>query len=103
MKVVATNRKAYHDYFVLETYEAGIVLQGSEVKSVRLGNVNLKDSYVTFSRDGEVFVKNMFVKSLFWFSVVVIFVSLSYILPSIFKSGTGSFAVIRDAPHSIKK
>ena len=63
MKVIATNRKAYHDFFVLDTYEAGIVLVGSEVKSIRLGNVNLKDSYVTFSRDGEVFVKNMFVKT----------------------------------------
>ena len=59
MKVVATNRKANHDYFILETYEAGIVLQGSEVKSIRLANVSLKDSYVSFSRDGEVFAKNI--------------------------------------------
>ena len=44
-KVVATNKKAYHDYFVEDTYEAGIVLVGSEVKSVRKGAVNLKDSY----------------------------------------------------------
>ena len=63
MKVIATNRKAYHDYFVLDTYEAGIVLQGSEVKSIRLGNVNLKDSFVSFSRDGEVFAKNIYVKT----------------------------------------
>lgn len=63
MKVVATNRKAHHDYYVLETYEAGVVLQGSEVKSIRLGNVNLKDSYVSFSRQGEVFAKNIYVKT----------------------------------------
>ena len=63
MKIVATNRKAYHDYFILDTYEAGIVLEGREVKSIRLGNVNLKDSYVSFSKSGEVFVKNMFIKT----------------------------------------
>ena len=63
MKIVATNRKAYHDYFILDTYEAGIVLKGSEVKSIRLGNVNLKDSYVSISRDNEVFVKNVYIKT----------------------------------------
>ena len=47
VKVVAHNKKAYHDYFVLEKYEAGIELAGTEVKSVRLGAVNLKDSYCT--------------------------------------------------------
>lgn len=45
IKIIATNKKAYHDYFIEDTYEAGIVLVGSEVKSVRLGQVNLKDSY----------------------------------------------------------
>ena len=44
-KVVATNRKARHDYHILETYEAGMVLEGSEVKSLRDGKANLKDSY----------------------------------------------------------
>ncbi len=44
-RIIAQNRKAYHDYFVDETYEAGIELFGTEVKSVRAGNVNLKDSY----------------------------------------------------------
>ena len=63
MKIVATNRKAYHDYFILDTYEAGIVLKGSEVKSIRLGNVNLKDSYVSISRSNEVFVKNVYIKT----------------------------------------
>ena len=52
-KVVATNKKAYHDYFVEETYEAGIALVGSEVKSIRQGAVNLKDSYAVV-KNGEV-------------------------------------------------
>lgn len=54
-KVVATNKKAYHDYFVEDTYEAGIVLVGSEVKSVRKGAVNLKDSYAII-KGNEVFL-----------------------------------------------
>ncbi len=58
IKVLATNRKAYHDYHILETYEAGIVLTGTEVKSVREGKVNLKDSYATI-KNGEAFVLNM--------------------------------------------
>lgn len=49
---IAHNRKAYHDYFIEETLEAGLVLVGSEIKSIRAGRVNLRDSYVTF-RDGE--------------------------------------------------
>ncbi len=57
-KVVATNRKAYHDYFIEETYEAGIVLTGTEIKSVRAARVNLKDGYVTF-RDGEAWLVNV--------------------------------------------
>ncbi len=63
MKIVATNRKAHHDYFILDTYEAGIVLKGSEVKSVRLNNVNLKDSYVSISKNNEVFLKNVYIKT----------------------------------------
>lgn len=50
----AANRKAAHDYFILERYEAGIELFGTEVKSVRMGNVNLKDSFCTI-KDGELF------------------------------------------------
>lgn len=46
MKVIATNKKAYHDYFVVEKFEAGINLMGCEVKSLRKGEVNLKDSFV---------------------------------------------------------
>lgn len=51
IKIIATNKKAYHDYFIEDTYEAGIVLVGSEVKSVRMGQVNLKDSYCTVRND----------------------------------------------------
>ncbi|ACM59595.1 SsrA-binding protein [Caldicellulosiruptor bescii] len=58
IKVIATNRKAYHDYFIEETIEAGIELKGTEVKSVRLGHVNLKDSFARVE-NGEVFLYNM--------------------------------------------
>ena len=58
VKVVAQNKKAYHDYYVLEKYEAGIELSGTEVKSVRLSNVNLKDAYCTV-KDGEIFARGM--------------------------------------------
>jgi SsrA-binding protein len=51
-RLISTNRKAYHDYFVDETLEAGLVLVGSEIKSIRAGQVNLRDSYVTL-RNGE--------------------------------------------------
>jgi SsrA-binding protein len=54
-KVVATNRKAYHDYFIEEKFEAGIVLKGTEVKSLRDRRVNLQDSYADV-KDGEVFL-----------------------------------------------
>lgn len=53
-KYIAQNRKAYHDYFVEETYEAGIALFGTEIKSIRAGQVNLKDSYCSI-KDGEIF------------------------------------------------
>ena len=56
-KIIAVNRKARHDYFVEETYECGISLVGTEVKSLRAGAVNLKDSYCSI-KDGEIFVKN---------------------------------------------
>jgi len=54
-KVIATNRKAFHDYFVLQKLEAGIALTGTEVKSLREGRVNLKDSYIDFDH-GEAFL-----------------------------------------------
>lgn len=58
IKTVATNRKARHEYFIEDTYEAGIALTGTEVKSVRQGRVNIKDSYATVDR-GEVYINNM--------------------------------------------
>jgi SsrA-binding protein len=51
LKIVATNKKAYHDYHILDTYEAGIVLTGSEIKSVRAGQVSLRDGYATIQDD----------------------------------------------------
>ena len=57
-KTIATNKKAYHEYFVLETYEAGITLTGTEVKSIRAGGVNLKDSWCTVD-NGELIIKQM--------------------------------------------
>ena len=57
-KIIAQNKKAWHEYFVDEKYEAGIALYGTEVKSIRGGAVNLKDSYCDI-KDGEIFVKGM--------------------------------------------
>lgn len=57
-KTIAQNKKAHHDYFVLESYEAGIELCGTEVKSLRAGRVNLKDSWCSIV-DGEIFVNGM--------------------------------------------
>jgi SsrA-binding protein len=61
MKIIANNKKAFFDYFIEETYEAGIVLAGSEVKSVRLGGVSFLDSYVSIKND-EAFIVNMNIK-----------------------------------------
>ena len=58
IKPVSQNRKARHDYFIEQTYEAGIVLTGTEVKSVRQGKVNLRDSYA-YIKDSEVFISGM--------------------------------------------
>lgn len=60
MKTIAQNKKARHDYFVEETYEAGIELCGTEVKSLRAGRVNLKDSWCSIV-DGEIFVNGMYI------------------------------------------
>ena len=57
-KTIAQNRKAYHDYFVLETYEAGIELFGTEIKSIRAGRLNLKDSFCSVD-DGEMYAIGM--------------------------------------------
>ena len=58
MKIITTNKSASFEYFIEEKYEAGIVLEGGEIKSLRLGNVNMNDSFC-FLRNGEVSVKNM--------------------------------------------
>jgi len=58
IKLIANNKKAYHEYFVDEVYEAGLALQGTEVKSVRMGQVSIKEAYCRI-RNGEVFVDNM--------------------------------------------
>ncbi len=58
IKTIAKNKKAYFDYFILSTYEAGIELFGTEVKSIRNGNVNLKDSFCSID-EGELFIKGM--------------------------------------------
>lgn len=58
IKIIAQNKKAYHDYFINETYECGIALVGTEVKSLRAGQVNMKDSYASVD-NGEVILKQM--------------------------------------------
>lgn len=58
IKIIAQNKKAYHDYFVDEKYEAGVELFGTEVKSIRAGKVNVKESYCDI-KDGEIFVVGM--------------------------------------------
>lgn len=58
LKTIADNRKARHDYFILESYEAGIGLTGTEVKSIRDGGLNLKDSWISID-NGELFIKQM--------------------------------------------
>ena len=58
IKIAAQNRKAYHDYFVEDRYEAGVELFGTEVKSIRGGALNLKDAYCVV-KDGEIFVHHM--------------------------------------------
>ena len=62
MKIVATNKKAFHDYFVIDSFEAGINLVGCEVKSVRAGEVNLKDSYAVI-RGGQLVLVSADIKN----------------------------------------
>ena len=59
-KIIAQNRRARHDYEIIETYEAGIVLQGTEVKALREGKVSLQDSFAMF-KDGELWVVGMYI------------------------------------------
>ena len=58
-RIIAKNPNAYHNYEILETIEAGIVLFGTEIKSIRAGKVNLKDSYAIIEKNGEVYVYSM--------------------------------------------
>ena len=60
VKLIANNKKAYHEYFVLETYEAGIELFGTEVKSIRLGQCSIKESWIGIEK-GEVYINAMHV------------------------------------------
>ena len=57
-KLIANNKKAYHDYFILDTYEAGIALHGTEVKSLRMGKCSIKEAFISIE-NGEVFVYGM--------------------------------------------
>jgi len=59
-RTIATNRKAYHDYFIEETWEAGLVLTGSEIKSVRAGRVSIRESFVQI-KDGEAWLINAYI------------------------------------------
>ena len=59
IKIVAENRKARHDFTIHETYEAGIALTGTEVKSLRAGKANMKDSYAQITKNAEVIVCNL--------------------------------------------
>ncbi len=61
-KVVSTNRKARHEYEILDTYEAGLVLTGSEIKSIRAGHVNIREGYIQ-PRDGELWLLNTHIAS----------------------------------------
>ena len=60
VKLIANNKKAYHDYFILDTYEAGIALHGTEVKSLRMGKCSIKESFIRIDK-GEVFIYGMHV------------------------------------------
>lgn len=58
VKTITTNKKAFHEYFVIESFECGIVLSGTEIKSIRQGGVNLKDAWCSID-DGEIIIKQM--------------------------------------------
>ncbi len=60
-KIICNNKKAYHNYFILDTFEAGIALVGSEVKSVKNGGMSINDAFVSV-KNGEVFLKNAYIK-----------------------------------------
>ncbi len=61
IKIICNNKKAYHNYFISDTYETGIQLLGSEVKSIRSGGVSINDAFVSL-KNGEVYLKNAYIK-----------------------------------------
>lgn len=61
MKIIAVNKKALHNYFISDNFEAGIVLEGSEVKSVREGGISINEAFIQI-KDGEAFLKNAYIK-----------------------------------------
>lgn len=61
VKIICNNKKAYHNYFILDSYEAGIELKGSEVKSVKSGGMSINDAFISV-KNGEVFLKNAYIK-----------------------------------------
>ena len=69
IKIIAENRKAYHDYFIEERFEAGVALSGTEVKSLRAGRINLKDSYVQV-KDGEMWYYILQSKGKLWIDLL---------------------------------
>ena len=62
MKIITNNKKAYHDFFISDPVEAGIALEGSEVKSIRLGGININDAFVVI-KGGEAWLKNCYIKT----------------------------------------
>ena len=62
MKIITNNKKAYHDFFISDPVEAGIALEGSEVKSIRLGGININDAFVVI-KNGEAWLKNCYIKT----------------------------------------
>ena len=65
-KLIANNKKAYHDYFIEDKYEAGIVLVGTEVKSIRMGRCSIKESFIRVD-NGEVYIYNMHISPYCYF------------------------------------
>lgn len=64
-KIISQNKKAFHDYFIDEKYECGIVLTGTEIKAIRNGKVNLQDSFC-YIKHGEIFINGMIFQNMKW-------------------------------------
>ena len=75
-KTIAENRKARHEYELYDRFEAGLVLQGTEIKSIRRGKVQLKDSYISFQK-GEAFIKGMHISPYEFGKVKIFMISVS--------------------------